>query len=189
MRIISGSFRGRRLKPPQTDATRPILDHQKEALFNILREQLPCFGVLDIFAGSGSLGLEAISRGAEQGTFVERGHKALAALRENVTTLGVGDRARILKRDAFRLDPTGIDHSYGLVFLDPPFPLVTEHPARVVDLAQRLGAGLDSESPDGGRVVLRVPVALDSLAWPDPPVVRQLDERVFGESRVLILGP
>ncbi|HMS15371.1 MAG TPA: 16S rRNA (guanine(966)-N(2))-methyltransferase RsmD [Planctomycetota bacterium] len=184
MRIIAGTHRGRKLKAPDTIATRPILDQQKESLFNILREAFPCPGVLDIFAGSGALGFEALSRGAEMATFVERGREALTALRENMETLDLKSRARIVVADALRLDPSRLEHPYTVAFLDPPFPLVTAETARLAELLDRVLRGRAED--DEGCVMLRVPTAFHrtgAASWPGDC----FDQRTFGESHVLLL--
>lgn len=184
MRIIAGTHRGRRIHAPKTSATRPILDQQKEALFNILRDALPCEGVVDVFAGSGSLGLEALSRGAGRATFVERGPKALDALRRNIGELGFGGVARVLPVDAFRIRTDGLGHGYSLAFVDPPFPVVLAEPARVAALCATLCAARRQDTD--GCVVLRIPgeAAGPDFPGPGPAVV---DERTFGESRILLL--
>ncbi len=99
MRIIAGSARGRALKAPAGDSVRPTTDRVKEALFNILQFRLAGARVLDLFAGSGNLGLEALSRGAAKAVFVERDMKTLALLRENVQHLGLGERSEVMAGD------------------------------------------------------------------------------------------
>ena len=183
MRIISGTHKGRPFEAPKGQATRPILDRQKESLFNVLRESLPCAGVLDVFAGSGALGLEALSRGASQATFVDRGRHAINVLRRNVASLGFDGRAQVVGRDAFALDVARL-HPFGLLFLDPPFPLYERDPVRVHELMERL---LTSEwaQPDA-RAVLRVPVAAEVPSISGP--LHITDERRSGESLILIVA-
>jgi 16S rRNA (guanine(966)-N(2))-methyltransferase RsmD len=130
------------------------MDRQKETLFNILMAEFPCSGVLDVFAGSGGLGIEALSRGAERATFVESGRHALPVLERNLVELGLRERSDILALPAERLDPTRLHHELHLVFLDPPFPLVLAHPERMSELVARLLPRLD----EGGVLTLRVPV-------------------------------
>jgi 16S rRNA (guanine966-N2)-methyltransferase len=161
-----------------------MLDRQKEAVFNILGPRVPGCGVVDLFAGSGALGLEALSRGALRATFVERGREALLALRTNVETLGLGARARILPVDALRLDAAAIGHDLGLVFCDPPFPLFATERGRILAVLERLaGGGFDPE----GTLVLRVPseAELGEL----PAGLRQRDARRYGESIIHLLEP
>ncbi len=183
MRIISGTHKGRPFEAPKGQATRPILDRQKESLFNVLREALPCEGVLDVFAGSGALGFEALSRGASRATFVDRGRQAVGVLRRNVASLGFGDRAQVLVRDAFTLDASRI-HPFALLFLDPPFPLYERHPTRVHGLMEQLLTS--ATAAEDVRGVLRVPVDAEVPAFPDS--LELVDRRPFGESLIMILS-
>jgi len=136
MRIIAGALRGRRIGAPPGRATRPMLDRVREALFSTLAPWLADASVLDLFAGSGSLGLEALSRGARRVRFVEQGAPALAALRRNVAALGVADRVEITIGDALaaRTWSAGAD----VVFLDPPYELVETARPRVLAATARL---------------------------------------------------
>src|SRR5215208_3518728 len=127
LRIVGGVHRGRRLVAPLGDTVRPTSDRAREALFNILSHGsfaasgLPFADrpVLDVFAGTGALGLEALSRGAGAAAFIENGREALAALRRNVAALGEGDRAHIVAGDATR--PPRAAFTCTVAFLDPPY--------------------------------------------------------------------
>jgi 16S rRNA (guanine966-N2)-methyltransferase len=127
MRIVGGRHRGRRLSVPPGDAVRPTSDRAREALFNILSHGrlgetgLPFADavVLDAFAGTGALGLEALSRGAAEAVFIERDRDALAVLRRNVESLGETRRSRIIAGDAAR--PPRAASACALAFLDPPY--------------------------------------------------------------------
>jgi len=128
MRIIGGRWRSRRLAQPRTTQTRPIPDRVKEALFSMLGSHygcpsaLPAIPVADVFAGSGSLGLEALSRGAVSCCFYERNREALKALRENIASLDAGAVATVITRNAWiHAVSDDADQSFGLVFLDPPY--------------------------------------------------------------------
>ena len=125
MRIVGGRLRGRALAAPRSQAIRPTADRLRESLFNILVHAYgdPVTGarVLDLFAGTGALGLEALSRGAAFALFIDDGAEARALLRENVTTLGLGGSTRIFRRDATKLGPTHPLEPFSLVFLDPPY--------------------------------------------------------------------
>ncbi len=125
MRIVGGRLRSRALAAPKTQAIRPTADRLRETLFNVLVHAYgdPVTGarVLDLFAGTGALGLEAISRGAEFALFVDNGAEARALLRENVAALGVGGVTRIFRRDATRLGEAHPLDPFSLVFLDPPY--------------------------------------------------------------------
>ena len=121
MRIISGEWRGRKLVAPEGMATRPTGDRVRETLFSMLASRLGSFEqlrVADLYAGSGALGLEALSRGAAFACFVEQDPRAIAAIRSNVEALGVGDRSRILARSVEALPP---EQPFELVFADPPY--------------------------------------------------------------------
>jgi 16S rRNA (guanine966-N2)-methyltransferase len=120
MRIIAGTFRGRRLKVPKRDV-RPTADRVKEAAFSILNAEIPGASVLDLFAGSGSLGLEALSRGASSVEFVEIARGAEKTLRENIETLSAGDSCDVIRGDAIRFVRGLAKHSYGIPFADPPY--------------------------------------------------------------------
>ena len=120
MRIIAGAWRGRKLEAPTGESTRPTSDRAREGLFSMLQSRLGSFEgltVADLFAGTGALGLEALSRGAARCTFYETDRDAVAILKRNAVHLGAGDRADIRAQDAARV--TG--GPYHLVMLDPPY--------------------------------------------------------------------
>jgi 16S rRNA (guanine966-N2)-methyltransferase len=125
MRVVGGRLRSRPLAGPKSDAVRPTTDRLREALFNILTHSYgdPVTGarVLDLFAGTGALGIEAISRGADYVLFVDEGVEARALLRDNVEALGLGGVTRIFRRDATRLGPAHPLEPFSLTFLDPPY--------------------------------------------------------------------
>jgi 16S rRNA (guanine966-N2)-methyltransferase len=125
MRIVGGALRGRTLASPRSQAVRPTSDRLRESLFNILAHAYgdPVAGsrVLDLFAGTGALGLEAISRGAAFALFVDDGAEARALIRENVAALGLGGVTRIFRRDATKLGDAHPVAPFSLAFLDPPY--------------------------------------------------------------------
>ena len=123
MRIVGGKQRGKRLSSPAGTATRPTTDRVRENLFNILENRIDFDGirVMDMFAGSGALGFEALSRGAEFCLFVETGASQRAIIRENADQLGLESQSRIFRRDARRLGELGTMHPFNLVFADPPY--------------------------------------------------------------------
>ena len=125
MRVVGGSLRGRALAAPKSQAIRPTADRLRESLFNILVHSFddPISGarVLDLFAGTGALGIEALSRGAAFALFIDDSAEARALLRQNVATLGLGGVSRIFRRDATRLGPAHPLPPLSLVFLDPPY--------------------------------------------------------------------
>lgn len=126
MRVVGGRFRGRPLATPADDATRPTSDRVREAIFNILAHGVPGFSlagarVLDLFAGTGALGLEALSRGAGYCLFVEEAATARALVRRNVEALGLTGVTKIYRRDATQLGPAAGREQFDLAFLDPPY--------------------------------------------------------------------
>jgi 16S rRNA (guanine966-N2)-methyltransferase len=178
VRVIAGAWRGRALAAPPGDTTRPTADRLRQAVFDMMwhaawcgRERLEGAAVLDVFAGTGALGLEALSRGAGHATFIEQDRTALAALRGNVAACRAEANATIIAADATRPPPGA---SCGVVFLDPPYgrDLV---PAAVNALASRgwlaVGALLVAETARGENLVL----AGELLA-----------ERVHGAGRITV---
>lgn len=125
MRVVGGRLRGRNIAGPSSQAIRPTADRLRESLFNILMHayESPLDGarVLDLFAGTGALGIEAISRGAAFTLFVDNGAEARALLRNNVEALGLGGVTRVFRRDATNLGPCYPVEPFSLVFLDPPY--------------------------------------------------------------------
>jgi 16S rRNA (guanine966-N2)-methyltransferase len=125
MRIVGGEFRGRTLSTPKGQAIRPTADRLREALFNILVHGYgdPVSGgrVIDLFAGTGALGLEALSRGAQAAVFVDEDSEARGLIRANIDALGLGGRTRLFRRDATRLGERGPIAPFSLAFLDPPY--------------------------------------------------------------------
>jgi len=178
MRIVAGDWRGRALKAPSGNATRPTADRVRQALFDMLIHArwggLPVVRdaiVLDAFAGSGALGLEALSRGAAQATFMETDRSALAALRANIAACGAEDRSRVLAVDVLAA-PLG--SACGLVFLDPPYGA-----ALVPQAVARLRAS-------GWIAAHTVVVAETGHAETLPSLGALLAERAHGTARVSI---
>jgi len=125
MRIIAGRFKGRTLAPPGNEAIRPTSDRMREALFNVLTHRLhhefATSRVLDLFAGTGALGCEALSRGAKAAVFVEQSAEGRGIIHENLENLSLHGVGRILRRDATRLGAIGTMQPFNLVFADPPY--------------------------------------------------------------------
>ena len=180
MRIVAGAARGRRLASPP-DGVRPTADRVREALFASLGPTLTGAAVLDAFAGSGALGLEALSRGAARVTLVERDRRALEVLRDNVARVGLpgaevvaADVARLV-RDAAERGTTPPGAPYDLVLLDPPY--ATEEDA----LAGLLADLLPLLAP-GARVVIERPAAAPAPGW--PAALRPDEPRRYGSTRL-----
>jgi 16S rRNA (guanine966-N2)-methyltransferase len=126
MRVVAGKFRGRALATPQHEGLRPTSDRVRESVFNILAHGVADFAlegrrVIDLFAGTGALGIEALSRGAGYCLFVEEAPEARALIRTNIEALGLMGQTRIFRRDATDLGPAGNMDAYDLAFLDPPY--------------------------------------------------------------------
>ena len=123
MRVISGISKGRRLVAPKNQAVRPTSDRVKESIFNILGDGVAGKAVLDLFAGTGNLGIEALSRGAKKALFVEKGRQALRLIQKNLSQLGMKGRSEILPRDVSRaigiLERRG--EPFDLILMDPPY--------------------------------------------------------------------
>lgn len=177
MRIIAGEFRGRKLLPPDSDATRPVTDRVKQSLFDILSPALPDARVYDCFAGTGSMGLESLSRGAAHATFFEADRSAAARLRRNIETLAVGNRSAVITHDIFRwyagaaTVPTG--RQADVIFLDPPYRFLRE---RADDLKRLAGMMAAAHLRPDGVIVFRHDAA-DRLELPG---LRVADERTYG---------
>ena len=135
LRIVAGQFGGRRLVVPKDVRVRPTADRVREAWMSILGDALPGARVLDLFAGSGALGLEALSRGARSATFVELNAASLAALKRNIETLGVESATTVYRGDAIRYAERLPERSFEVVLADPPYTL--DHAARLVALFRR----------------------------------------------------
>lgn len=176
MRVVSGRFGGRPLVAPRGRATRPTPERVREALFSILGN-IDGVRVLDLFAGSGALGIEALSRGARAATFVDSSHAALDAIRRNLRPLEVDGEIRGQTAAAFLQQARDSGRQYDLVFLDPPYG----HAAR---LGRSLGAALAPVLAPGARVVAesdrRAPLQLD---------LTLLDERRYGDTLIRIYSP
>jgi len=183
LRIVGGVHRGRRLTAPPGETVRPTSDRAREALFNILShgqfaaEGLPFAGrpVLDAFAGTGALGLEALSRGASAAVFIENGREALAALRHNIAALGEEDHAHIVAGDATRPPRGALVCTVAL--LDPPYRSGLAAPA----LSALAKAGW---LMPGALTIVEVAAREELLA---PAGFAVIDERVYGAARLVFL--
>lgn len=172
MRVIAGEHRGRKLVAPDTDATRPIMDRAKESIFNSISAEVPGARVLDLFAGAGSFGIEAMSRGAASVVFVESGRKALEALQTNLETLEIDATVRLA--DVLTWEPAAAA-TFDLVFCDPPWPMDAEAIAGTLD---RLSPHLVDDA-----IVVSTRRAKDPT--PEPVSLRIDDERTMGGTRII----
>ncbi len=180
MRVISGMFKGRRLVAPAGLATRPTADRIKESVFNILGGRLHAQQVLDLFAGTGALGIEALSRGATGAVFIDCAKAALTAIRSNIRNLSIGDRSRVIQWNILKnlnclaSSPASVD----LVFMDPPYESHAIAPA----LDALLGCG--TLAP-GARIIIEHSVG-EPLVFPMDDL-RVADQRRFGKTLVTFM--
>jgi 16S rRNA (guanine966-N2)-methyltransferase len=177
MRVITGQFRGRTLSAPRGRDTRPTSDRVREALFSIL-EPVAGARVLDLFAGSGALAIEALSRGAASATLVDSSRAAIEAIRANLIALGAEAEVRRQPALAFLGSARVSARQYDLVFLDPPY-------RQAGALGRELSTALAPVLAPGARVVAesdrRAPLELVGLT--------QLDERSYGDTLIVLYGP
>lgn len=180
MRIIAGKHRSVTLasvgKGDAAGHLRPTTDRVRESLFNVLMHHLPFDGVcvLDLFAGTGALGLEALSRGAQHATFVDQGRVSQRLLRENIAKLRVTDYTDVIARDARRLPPCPAD-ACGLVFLDPPY-------------GKNLGAAALQSADTGGWVAPGALIVWEENSVVAPPLgYENVDVRRYGDTYITLL--
>lgn len=183
MRIVGGRFKGRTIAAPAGAGTRPTADRTREAVFNILAHAdwspgLEGLRVLDLFAGSGALGFEALSRGASFALFVETDAAARGAIRDNIEALGLFGISRLHRRDAtdLGLKPAGLGDPFDLVFLDPPYK-------------RGLGEAALGKLQAGAWIAPGALALFECAAdeTPATPGFELLDERIYGVAKVLFL--
>jgi 16S rRNA (guanine966-N2)-methyltransferase len=172
MRIVAGEFKGRRLRMPRGAPTRPTADRVREALFSMLGDVTGA-RVLDLYAGSGALGIEALSRGAESAVFVDRDARAAAAIQANLDAIGA--EGEVSRQDALAFVRRD-GRSYDLVFCDPPYD---SGPRIAGQLAERLPALLSTDARIVTESDKRNPLELPF------PLLR---ERIYGDTRIAIHG-
>lgn len=178
VRIVGGEFRGRVIAAPKGQSIRPTTDRTRESLFNILAHSYPeaidGTRVLDLFAGTGALGFEAMSRGARHVTFVEQGVEGRGLIQTTLDAFGLLGRAKVLRRDATKLGPAGTIAPFDLLFADPPY-------------GKGLGDRALASAASGGWLVPGALALLEERAdvEPDPgPAFLLLEERLFGDTRI-----
>ncbi len=181
MRIIAGQRRGHNFDGPKGGDTRPTSDLVRESLFNILGETVVGRFVVDLFAGTGALGLEALSRGASRAVFIERKRQNVTLIYRNLATLRFEDRGRVFTADAYRWVRSfkAIDDEPLVVFLDPPYAEYEEHPRRVHELISSLVGSLPAHSVIAAesRSALDASILPDFSAW---------DVRRYGGTQIAI---
>jgi 16S rRNA (guanine966-N2)-methyltransferase len=180
MRIVAGKYRGRNLVTPDNREIRPTTDRVRESLFSILEsgysQYLSNTRTLDLFAGTGALGLEAISRGVEFAVFVESSQQGINLIRKNIELLGAGDQTKVIRSDAALLGPVGSLQPFNLVFADPPYNKGNADKA------------LDCLINDGWLCQDALIIIEESADSPPPQLAhcRILDERKFGDTKIWI---
>ena len=175
MRVIAGVARGQPLAAPRDRGTRPITDRVKETLFAILSERVPDARVLDLYAGSGAIGIEALSRGAASATFVEKARSALVALRANLERTRLADLADVVPLDVERYLAAASHGPWDLVFLDPPY--------EVRDIVAPLRAVEPHLAPDAMVVIKH----FWRIEVPEVAGLRPVRQRRFGETMLSFL--
>jgi 16S rRNA (guanine966-N2)-methyltransferase len=189
MRVVTGEAKGRKLKGPKTAGTRPIIDRVKTALFDILSTRVEDARFLDLFAGVGSVGIEALSRGAASATFIEMNYSVLKLVRENLKITGLGDRAETLHTDAFKFLqsysfenqtlPKGHQREYDIIYAAPP---------QYHEMAARALLMLDHSRlvPDSGMIIIQIHPKERSVVVAVPLTRLVLtDERRYGSTLLL----
>lgn len=179
MRIVGGRLKGRALKGPASSAIRPTSDRLRETIFNILAHAYdePVTGarVIDLFAGTGALAIEAISRGAAAALLIDQGVEAGEIIQANIEALGLADTVRLIRRDARKLGAAPAGERYGLAFLDPPYGKSLAHAA--------LAALYDGGWLEPGALLVIEESAEADVALPDAFAV--LEARRFGETKII----
>ena len=181
MRVVGGRLKGRNLASPSSRDIRPTADRLRESAFNILihahGDPIAGARVLDLFAGTGALGIEAISRGAAFALFVDNGTEARALLRNNIEALGLGGVTKVFRRDATNLGPAHPVEPFSLVFLDPPY-------------AKGLAANALASLRDGGWLMpgaLLVVEEAKAAAFAPPEGFEELERRVYDDTEFVFL--
>jgi 16S rRNA (guanine(966)-N(2))-methyltransferase RsmD len=166
MRVVGGSAKGKPLRMVPGSGTRPIMDRVKTALFDILRPRIDGMELLDLFAGSGSVGIEALSQGAARCTFLDLGEQAVRTIRQNLATTGLADRAEVRRADALAFLRT-TDQAFDLIYVAPP-----QYKGLWADALRRIAARPELLRPDG-LVIAQI----------DPKEYEALDLGPFEETR------
>jgi 16S rRNA (guanine966-N2)-methyltransferase len=181
MRIIAGERRGHKIDGPKGQGTRPTSDLVRESVFNILGARVVDRVVVDLFAGTGALGLEALSRGAARAIFVERNRENVALIHRNLATLRYEDRVRVLAADAYRWARgfAPVDGAPMVVLIDPPYREYESRPGRVRQLLSDLSRNL----PAGSEIVLESGRTLGEEILPE---FEAWDVRRYGSTQVAI---
>jgi len=184
MRIIAGQKRGLRLLSPKGDVSRPITDRVKESVFSVLyKYDIPVdMTVADVFSGVGSIGLEALSRGAKFCTFIEKDPKVVAVLEKNIAKAGFVKESKVIRTNAFKSGAPVVEEKYQFVSIDPPFPL-TKDVSETSQFADMLEVLQSQLAPDA-IVIIRTHKCVDLLE--KYGFLKQIDRRKWGINAVAI---
>jgi 16S rRNA (guanine966-N2)-methyltransferase len=181
MRIIAGKFRSKILNSPKSDDIRPTSDRVRQSIFNILSSRLSNdfsgLSVLDLFAGTGAMGIEAISRGADEVVFIDSGVEARGLLRQNIEYFGIAGQAKLLKCDASNLTKLNKFEPFNLIFIDPPY-------------GKGLGEKALKSAMDNGWIAPDATIVLEEKAETEiviPDGFELCDERKYGSTQVWFL--
>lgn len=177
LRVVSGSAKGKRLKTVPGDTTRPITDQVKEALFNILANEVHDNRILDLFGGTGAVGIEALSRGAKHVIFLDTSHQAVKIIKQNLETTGFTKKATVLRGDAFTYLQTPPETGFDLIYVAPPqYKDMWEKAMRLLDAKPEL---LD----DDGQIIVQI----NPIEWSDQDYKHfiEFDRRKYGDTELI----
>ncbi|HOH92364.1 MAG TPA: 16S rRNA (guanine(966)-N(2))-methyltransferase RsmD [Anaerolineaceae bacterium] len=177
LRVISGSAKGKRLKTVPGDSTRPITDQVKEALFNILADEVLDIDILDLFGGTGAVGIEALSRGANSVLFLDTSHQAIKVIKDNLQTTKFSQQATVIRGDAFAYIQNPSRLGYDLIYVAPPqYKDMWEKAMRLLD-----------ENPDllhdDGQIIVQI----NPIEWSEQNYENfiEFDRRKYGDTELI----
>lgn len=181
LRVIGGSAKGLRLKTVPGDTTRPITGLVKEALFNILGDEISGSKVLDLFGGTGAVGIEALSRGAETALFLEKSREAVRVIQENLRTTRLGEKAQVLHQDAFTFLAQAPASAFDLVYIAPPqYKGMWQ---KAMDLLDQQPGFLNR----GGQIIVQI----NPVEWEERAYLHftEFDSRKYGDTLLVFFEP
>jgi 16S rRNA (guanine966-N2)-methyltransferase len=180
VRVVSGKAKGRNLLAVPGDTTRPILDRVKTALFDVLRPTLPGTSILDLFAGSGSVGIEALSQGAEHCTFIDLARAATETIRKNLATTGLTEQAEVRNTDAFLFLEKN-QRAFDLIYIAPP-----QYKALWVEALRALAERPETLSPNGQIIVQIDPEEYEPVELSN---FQEVSKRTYGKTVLVFFQP
>ena len=177
LRVVSGSAKGKRLKTVPGDSTRPITDQVKEALFNILADEVLDISILDLFGGTGAVGIEALSRGSAEVIFLDTSHQAIKVIKANLETTGFTQKAKVIRGDAFQYLQNPSQLGFDLIYVAPPqYKDMWEKAMRLIDAKPEL---LD----DDGQIIVQI----NPIEWSEQSYTHfvEFDRRKYGDTELI----